>query len=62
MDVAQHALQHKIGEEKFWAQYGGVERAQKMANDLFAICGNTNEALRLIEEWRNEWAILFLGE
>ena len=37
LSVNSHRLQHAVGEEKFWAQYGGIERAKELAQDLYEI-------------------------
>ena len=35
-----HARQHRIGEEKFYEKHGGIEAAQRLAQDLWENTGN----------------------
>jgi len=52
LSIAEHARQGRDGEVVFWAWHGGVEKATKLAKDLYAVSGDTAEALKLINAWR----------
>lgn len=45
-----HSEQHRIGERIFWGHR--LESAKKLAQDLYAISGDTEAALKLIREFR----------
>lgn len=53
LSCLEHALQHKMGEVKYWEQYGGIERAKKLAKDLYRVSGDREAAMELIIQWRN---------
>lgn len=55
LSCAQHALQHEIGELKYWYQYGGYETAAVLARQLFEVRFNTAAAIKLLETYRNRW-------
>lgn len=52
LSVSEHRRQGEIGEEAFWGEYGGIDKAKELARDLYEHTGNTSEALRLIAEFR----------
>jgi len=54
LNWAEHARQHREGEQDFWEAYGGIERAKKLAKDLYKVSGNYDAAIELIREFRNE--------
>jgi hypothetical protein len=54
VDIHRKQTLWKKGEEDFWSQYGGIERAKRLANDLYECTGQTEKALKLIAEWRME--------
>jgi hypothetical protein len=51
LSVAEHRLQHEIGEEMYYGPLGGVEKAKKLAKDLFSVSGNYDAALKLIASY-----------
>lgn len=53
LSVSQHALQHRVGELKFWYTYGGYEKAIVLAKSLYDNTGDGIECMRLIAEFRN---------
>lgn len=48
----EHDRQHKIGELKFYAQYGGIEHAVSLALSLYENTGNREKCLELIRNFR----------
>lgn len=54
LSVDQHRVQHDMSEIEFWRPYLGIKRASKLAEELYFNSGNTNKAIILIMEWRNE--------
>lgn len=51
LSVTEHRLQHEIGEEKFYMPFGGVDKAKKLAKDLFSVSGNTEAALEILARY-----------
>jgi hypothetical protein len=51
LSVSEHRLQHEIGEEKFYIPFGGVEKAKKLARDLFLVSGNVEAALDILARY-----------
>ncbi len=47
-----HTIQHRIGEEKFWERFGGVDKAKELAQQLYAVSGNWEKACGLIVRFR----------
>ncbi len=54
LSCSQHRLQHNIGEVAYWGQYGGIERINKLASDLYTVTGDRDKVLELIMKWNNE--------
>lgn len=48
----QHAVQHEIGELKFWYPYGGFEKAIVLAKDLYSVTGDRNKALNILMRFK----------
>lgn len=53
LSVAEHALQHKVGELRYWYPYGGYEKATALAKALYENTGNREKCLQLIAEFRH---------
>lgn len=51
LSVSEHRLQHEIGEEKYYSSFGGVDKAKKLAEDLFSVSGNVEAALEIIARY-----------
>lgn len=52
LSCSQHALQHRTSEVEYWGQYGGIERATKLAKALYKHTGDRDKAIELIMEFR----------
>lgn len=54
LSVSEHAKQHafKGGEESYWKQYGGIEKAKELANGLFLKTGDRDSALEMLRRFR----------
>jgi hypothetical protein len=52
LTIFEHLNQHKIGEQKFWEFYGGIDNAKKLANDLFQVSGNKEAAHQILAGWK----------
>ena len=50
-----HNELHQYGEHTFYDKRGGVERFEKLSNDLFEHTGDKHECLKLIVRFRNEY-------
>lgn len=48
----EHKTQHEMSEVEFWEVFGGIEKAKKLANDLYNVSGNTEAALDILARWR----------
>jgi hypothetical protein len=51
LSVNEHRIQHEIGELTYWSHFGGIDRAKKLANDLYKVSGDTDAALALLENF-----------
>jgi hypothetical protein len=51
--VGCHAKQHRIGERKFWAPFGGTTRATKISNLLYRDTGDRTKAVEHMRELHN---------
>ena len=49
-----HTLQHKEGEEEFFRPYLGYKRANTLNKALYAVTGDRDKAMELINEWKAE--------
>lgn len=48
-----HHKQHMIGsEEEFWSNYGGIDKALELAQDLYLHSGNEDTGKLLVWEWK----------
>lgn len=54
LSYIMHDRQHQIGELKFWNGIEGINRAKKLAKDLYEISGNELAGLMLIAKFRME--------
>lgn len=56
MSVDEHRTQTlwPHGEVDYWSYHGGIKKAKKLAMDLYRITGQTDLAIELIEEFRND--------
>lgn len=52
MHYMAHKTQHEQGESEYWGDR--LDKAKQLARDLYAVSGQTDEALRLISEFRSE--------
>ena len=50
--VKHHEAQHKTSERLFWGNYGGIEKATKLANDLYEHTGDEQKARELKARWK----------
>lgn len=46
--IKHHTLQHETSEDLFWLNHGGTRNITALANDLYAVSGDTIKALKLI--------------
>jgi hypothetical protein len=52
MAVFAHHAQHGQNEREFWKQYGGIEKATKLAKGLYENRYDDDKAIELITRWR----------
>lgn len=52
--VECHEHQHKIGEKRFWQEYGGTEVAKKFAQHLFQVSGDKQKGVCLIVNFKKK--------
>jgi hypothetical protein len=51
LQALKHRRQHDIGHPRFWEPYGGVERAQRLALDLWDVSGDLETGKKLVWEF-----------
>ena len=51
----EHTVQHSMTEKAYWSQYGGIEAAIELAEDLYRVRYNDDKAHEIIREWRKLW-------
>lgn len=55
LSVQEHALQHEIGELKYWFNYGGYETAVVLAQQLYNAFPDTAKGTKLIADYHWRW-------
>ena len=50
----EHLRQHEVGEKIFWSEYGGIEKALELAEELYKVSGDDDKGNILIWEFVHE--------